>query len=124
MQIIGRITADAKVATLKDSKQVVNFTVAVNDGYKNKSGEWVALTEYFRCAYWRSAKVAPALTKGRLVEITGRPNATAWIGQDGEAKANLNFRAAEIRFHDAARKGTTESPLQNTKENSGDDLPF
>jgi single-strand DNA-binding protein len=64
MNIIGRLTQDAKVSTLPNEKQVVNFSVAVNDSYKNKQGERVQLTEYFNCAYWISPNVAKVLTKG------------------------------------------------------------
>ena len=36
MEITARLTADAKVNTLKDERQVVNFTIAINDSYKPK----------------------------------------------------------------------------------------
>ena len=36
MVLIGRLTKDAVVSQLKDDRQVVNFTLAVNDGYKPK----------------------------------------------------------------------------------------
>ena len=39
MNIIGRLTRDAEVRTLSENKQVVNFSVAVNDSYKAKNGE-------------------------------------------------------------------------------------
>jgi single-strand DNA-binding protein len=37
MNIIGRVTKDAQVRTLSNSKQVVNFSVAINDSYRNQS---------------------------------------------------------------------------------------
>ena len=30
----ARLTGDAKISTLKNDKQVVNFSVAINDSYK------------------------------------------------------------------------------------------
>lgn len=46
MGLIGRLTSDATVFTTKDERKVVNFTVAVNDGYKPKgsSGKLSPLT--------------------------------------------------------------------------------
>ena len=37
--IVGRITQNAKINTLKNDKKVVNFSVAINDSYKTKQGE-------------------------------------------------------------------------------------
>ena len=51
MNIIGRLTRDAEVRTLNNDKQVVNFSVASNESYKNKQGERVEQTTYFDCAY-------------------------------------------------------------------------
>ena len=44
MNITGRLTGDAEVRTTSNGKQVVNFSVAVNDSYKNKQGERVEQT--------------------------------------------------------------------------------
>lgn len=64
MQFNGRLTADAKVNTTPNNRQVVNFDIAINDRYKNKSGDWVTTTTYIRCAYWRSTAVSKILKKG------------------------------------------------------------
>lgn len=70
MNIIGRPTKDAAVHTATNSKQVVNFSVAVNDSYKTKEGERVVQTAYFDCSYWRTPNVTKMLTKGLLVELS------------------------------------------------------
>jgi len=36
MEITGRIVKDASVFKLKENREVVNFTIAVNDSYKPK----------------------------------------------------------------------------------------
>lgn len=126
MQITGRVTADAKVYNVKGDKQVVNFTLAENHGYKNKEGKWVDLTEFYRCAYWFNAKIAKSLKKGRLVELTGRPSASAYTGQDGEARASLNFHTVNIKFHDGLN-GDKPASNQDTdvpEQDPTDDLPF
>ncbi|WP_164066661.1 single-stranded DNA-binding protein, partial [Serratia marcescens] len=77
------LTRDAEVRTTSHDKQVVNFSVATNDSYRNKQGERIEQTTYFDCSYWITAKVAKLLTKGRLVELTGRVSGRAWTGNDG-----------------------------------------
>ena len=119
--IIGRLTKDAEVRTLSNEKQVVNFSVATNESYKNKQGDRIEQTTYFDCAYWISAKVATLLTKGKLVELTGRVSTRAWIGKDGEAHSGLNFHTSQIKLHGGGRKTET---VQVTGEGKTDDLPF
>lgn len=125
MHIIGRVTKDAEVRTLSNSKQVVNFSVATNESYRNKAGERIEQTTYFDCAYWISAKVAGILTKGSLVELTGRVSARAWTGNDGETHAGLNFNTSNIKLHLGGKKFQTAeatTAINNNKE--VEDLPF
>lgn len=130
MNIIGRLTRDAEVRTLSNEKQVVNFSVATNESYKNKQGGRVEQTTYFDCAYWLSANVARLLTKGTLVELTGRVSTRAWIGKDGEAHTGLNFNTSQIKLHGGSRKAETVQATAQTENNSftaqgaNDDLPF
>ncbi len=125
MNIIGRVTKDAEVRTLSNSKQVVNFSVATNDSYRNKTGERVQQTTYFDCAYWINPKVARNLTKGTLVELTGRVSARAWTGNDGEARAGLNFNTAQIKLHGSSKKHEAlQAPTPSSNDEEKDDLPF
>ena len=99
MTIIGRVTRDAEVRSLSNNKSVVSFSVAVNHDYKDKNGTKVTQTEFFDCAYWFSTGVAQYLTKGSLVELAGRVSARAWMGNDGQPKAGLNFNTTDIILH-------------------------
>lgn len=130
MNIIGRLTRDAEVRTLSNEKQVVNFSIATNDSYKNKQGERVEQTTYFNCAYWLSTKIATLLMKGTLVELTGRVSARAWVDKDGEPRSGLNFHTSQIKLHGGGRKSeTVQDTVQAenkrlTAQRTEDDLPF
>ena len=129
MNITGRLTRDAEVRTTSQDKQVVNFSVATNDSYKNKQGERIEQTTYFDCSYWITPNVARLLTKGTLVELTGRVSTRAWTGNDGEPKAGLNFHTSQIKLHGGSRKTETTQATDNNKgkvkaEQTEDDLPF
>ena len=131
MNIIGRITKNAEINTLKNDKQVVNFSVAINDSYKNKQGERVEQTTYYNCSYWISPNVAKILNKGALVELTGRASSSAWIGKDGEIKSGLNFHTSNIKLHGGGTKSITEDKPSSkpkktafSQEETDDDLPF
>lgn len=134
MNITGRVTADAQVRTVSEDSKVVNFSVAVNDSYRKKDGERVELTEYFDCSYWIATGIAEYLTKGMVVELSGRVSARAWKDSDGEAKAGLNFHTSQIKLHGGGSQGETAQTRGKTKKNKAkatvpaqedhDDLPF
>lgn len=127
MEMTARLTGDAKLSTLKNDRQVVNFSVAINDSYKAKSSnEQTRIVTYVQCNYWVNPGIAQYLTKGTLVELQGRVGANAYTSKDGEAKATLTFHVNTIKLHGNA--GTKDEVT--VKENiaailePADDLPF
>ena len=130
MNITGRLTRDAEVRTTSQEKQVVNFSVATNDNYRNRQGERVEQTTYFDCSYWITPNVAKLLTKGTLVELSGRVSTRAWTDNDGVPRAGLNFHTSQIKLHGGGRKAETAQATSQAENNKAtaqgteDDLPF
>lgn len=130
MEITGRITKDAVVNQLKNEREVVNFSLAVNDSYKQKgSNETKKVTTYFNCAYWVSNSIAKYLTKGTLVELYGRIGVDAYVSSQGEPKASLTFHVNNIKLLGRAKysEAMTEANIpvqQNNSNEPSDDLPF
>lgn len=125
MNIIGRITADAKVKTLKDGRELVEFSVAVNRYYKPKGQEQgVNTATYFNCSWWKSTGIAERLRKGSLVEVSGGLTVNAYTDLQGNAKASLNFHVDTISIHHAAKATTPVVPEPAEITEPVDDLPF
>lgn len=130
MEITARVTADAKVNTLKDERQVVNFNVAINDSYKPKdSNEVKKIVTFIQCAYWINPAIAKYLTKGTLVELYGRIGVNAYKDMQGEPKASLTFHVNSVKLHGKGKQSETESniaPLVSASDIKEpiDDLPF
>ena len=137
MELTGRLTADARVSEVKGGKKVVNFNIAINDSYKPKDGERVELTTYVECAYWRNPGIAEYLTKGTLVELSGRMEAGAYINRDGKAVGTLNFHTESIKLVGKSGSAATEKEVQKPAPKAekkqpatagsnpdDDDLPF
>ena len=127
MEMTARLTGDAKLSTLKNDKQVVNFTVAINDNYKAKgSNEITKVVTYVQCDYWVNPGITKYLTKGILVELQGRVGVNAYSSKDVEAKASITFHANTIKLHGSTGvKNTTGieekgEAILDVKE----DLPF
>ena len=91
---------------LKDT--VTNFSVAEN--YRDRSGK--EHVEYYRMAIYgkRGASLAPYLTTGRCMLVTGRVKPGAYIAQKGEKKGEavgyLKMNNARIQFAGGAGKPT------------------
>ncbi len=122
MELVGRIVKDASIVTLKDNRKVVNFTLAVNDYYKQKGSEkGVQTTLFINCSYWISTAISERLTKGSIVELSGRLFLNAYTSHEGEAKASLNCHVNSIKVHSVSKQ--TDAKLKEA-QSAKDDLPF
>ncbi len=123
MNFIGRLTQDAKVKDLKDDRQVVEFSVAVNRYYRPKgSSEPVTQTTYYNCSYWRSIAIASRLKKGALVEMVGGLTVNAYTDLQGNPRASLNFHVDNVTVYNSSKSNAT--PVAAASQEEGDDLPF
>jgi len=124
--VIGRLTADAKIATTKDGRSVVNFTIAQNDRFKVKGSDEVKqVTTYFQCAYWMGTSIAAHLKKGTLVEAVGRIGVNAWQNMEGNVMANPTLHVQFIKLHGSMKgNATTQTASVPATTEPADDLPF
>ncbi len=111
MEITGRLVADATVRAVNADKNVTGFRVAVNRRYKSQ-GEQKEETAFVDCTYWRGDGIAPYLTKGMLVHLSGFMTAEPWVSRDGEAMASLKFRTDEINMLTKSGKQESDKPTQ------------
>ena len=129
MEITGRLTRDAEVKRTKGNRELVAFTVVVNDYYKPKDSEAKEFEEYFNCSYWLSTKIADSLLKGSIVTVTGRVYLNEYEGKDGKHYASLAFHANAIKIlAKGGRKASASTQdaeeVVNTGNITKDDLPF
>ena len=131
MEITGRVTADAVVHKVSNFKQVVNFSIAINDNYKPKdSTELKAVVTYINCSYWLNAKTAEWIKKGALVQLYGRIGLNVYSNHEGKPIGSLTFHTNNIKILAFAKKteqtenGVMSSIAQGKKSEAADDLPF
>ncbi len=126
MEFTGRITTDAKTSVVKGGKEVVNFSIALNDRYKPKgSTESKEFTTYINVAWWMNQAIAKILKKGAIVTISGQIYPRAYSDMEGNPKASINCHANKIKIIHFAKKSTLESiPEKGEIIDPIDDLPF
>lgn len=149
--IIGRVGKDPEVNYVKEDLPVARFSVATNESYKGKDGEWRENTEWHNVVAWRNrAKYCEtAIRKGSLVFIEGKLQTRQWEGQDGNKRYTTEIVADTIRSlekksdGEVAPKESSEKPANtntnnepaekpetsfpenfNPNEDGSDDLPF
>ena len=98
MQIIGNLGKDCMVNTV-NGKNVINFTVAHTEKYKDSQGNQQEKTTWVDCAYWTDrTAVAQYLTKGKQVYVEGQPEARSFQRNDGTPGASLSLRVREVQL--------------------------
>ncbi len=125
MEITGRIVSDAKTNFVKGDKEVVNFTVVVNDRYRPKGAtETKELTTYYNIAWWRGTGIAKLLTKGSIVTVSGRLFTNAYLDLQGNPKASINCNASEIKLLHSKKAELPKEPEPHELSEPIADLPF
>jgi len=131
MLLTGRLTANAEVKAIAGDKQVINFTVAINQKWKNKAGEKKEKTAFVDCAYWRNSGIAEYLTKGAVVEISGWMEAQGYQSKSDGIKARLICTCDTIKLFSLVAKASDPTDSKEKKavttdagSKDDDDLPF
>ncbi|MFN8244584.1 MAG: single-stranded DNA-binding protein [Ferruginibacter sp.] len=98
LQIIGNLGKDCIVKEV-NGKNVINFSVAHTERYKDAQGNQKERTTWVECAYWTDrTAVAQYLTKGRTVYAEGAPEADAYTNKEGQAAATLRMRVQTVQL--------------------------
>ena len=98
LQVIGNLGKDAIVNNV-NGKNVINFTVAHTEKFKDAQGNQKDKTIWVDCAYWTDrTAVAPYLKKGTQVYVEGQPDVRTYTTQDGRNGATLSLRIASVQL--------------------------
>lgn len=129
MEISGRIVKDAVTAKVSNGREVVNFSIAVNDSYRPKgAGELKKIVTYIDCSYWMGSKMAQWLKKGAMVELFGRIGLNVYTNAEGKALGSLTFHTSNIKilvFPKAENISAVSAVQKKSKvKDQPDDLPF
>jgi single-strand DNA-binding protein len=141
LQIIGNLGKDCIVKEV-NGKNVINFSVAHTEKFKDSTGTPRERTTWVECAYWTDrTAISPYLKKGQLVFAEGSPEADGYMNKDNQASATLRMRVREIQLLGGRtdNSGNANSGSSASDSNSGsnakmpatadmgepaDDLPF
>jgi len=138
-QVIGHLGRDAEV-NIHGNKQVINFSVAHTEKYKDSSGTMINKTVWVKCAWWTDkTSIAQYLKKGTQVYVEGQPGVNMWRdNSSGENKSELTLRVHQVQLLGGKKEeGQPNSqqpaqpqnnvgyqPVSDIPQDNFDDLPF
>lgn len=142
--LIGNLGGDPEIRHLENGTTVGRFSVATNENYKDKDGNWQTLTEWHNVVVWRelAERAEKHLKKGMQVYVDGKISYRKYTGQDGTERNVTDIVANNFRILEKREGGSGDSRFPTTEPTrmaesamptadavatapaSGDDLPF
>ncbi len=125
--LYGNLTRDPELKALPSGSNVVNFGLATNRTYKDKSGAKQEATEFHNIvAFGRTAEViAQYMKKGRPIFVEGRIQTRSWEGkEDGKKQYRTEIVVDNFQFGADAKGGSGaqhNAPAEDGSASGGKD---
>lgn len=124
LQVIGHLGKDANSNTV-NGKNVINFSVAHTEKFRDAQGNQKDRTIWVECAYWTDRTgVLPYLKKGTLVFAEGSPEVRNYTTKDGNHGSSLTMRISSVQLLGGRNEGQNEYGGGATADNSGREQPM
>jgi single-strand DNA-binding protein len=97
--LLGNAGQDAEVRSTSAGKSVANFSLAINQSFRDKNDGNVQRVEWVRCAAWgKLATIAERfVTKGKHVYVEGRLQTRRFEDREGSPKTVTEVVVASLR---------------------------
>jgi len=140
--LIGNLGKDPEVRYLEGGVAVARFSIATNESYKDKSGNWQTQTEWHDITCWRglAERAEKQLKKGMQVYVEGKLKHRKYQDKEGIERYVTDIVADVIRILERrdSRPGgqdqnyhsvesvqdTNASTSSAGEQQADDDLPF
>jgi len=99
VSLIGNLTRDAELRYTPSGAAVTRFSVAVNERYRDRSGQDQERTHYVDVNVWRDlAEGCAELAKGDPVFVIGRLVNDSWTDRDGNRRFTTRIEGSRVEF--------------------------
>lgn len=137
--LIGNLGKDPEMRYLEGNVAVAKFSVATNENYKDKNGEWQTNTEWHDVVAWRglAERAEKLFHKGSQVFVEGKLTHRKYQDKEGNDRYVTEVVANTLRLLDRRDSktegdfGTSTEPSQSSGpatsgggQQADDDLPF
>jgi len=113
--LIGNVTRDVELKYIPSGSAVADIGLAINEKYKDKSGEAQESTVFVDVVAWgNQAEICSSyLQKGSLVMVEGSLQLDQWQTKEGEKRSKIRVKAMRVQFMDSKPKGARAEPQQD-----------
>ena len=118
--LIGNLGKDPEIRRLESGAAVARFSLATNENYKDKSGEWQTQTDWHDVVLWRNLaeRAESSLKKGYMIYLEGKLTTRSWEDQEGNKRRTTEVVGSYFR------NLTKKEGMSGGDEHEEDDLPF
>lgn len=97
--LVGNLGRDPEIRHLESGAVVGKFSIATNESYKDKTGEWKTLTEWHEIVVWRglAERAERDLKKGGLCYIEGKITHRKYTDKEGNERNFTEVVASMLR---------------------------
>lgn len=98
VSLIGRLGAQPEVVTLDSGRTLARFSLATNESYKNKEGEWQESTQWHNITAWGKTAdlIGKLLNKGQEVVVEGKLVNNTYETKEGEKRYGTTIEVNEF----------------------------
>ncbi|MGB0167543.1 MAG: single-stranded DNA-binding protein [Luteibaculum sp.] len=132
--LVGNLGKDPEIRTLSNGSKVAKFSLATNENYKGKDGNWNERTEWHNITAWRNLaeRAENTLTKGTQIYVEGKLRTSSYE-KDGSTRYITEVEAEyfTILGNRNQEGGTTQKSTMEKEPvaagdqgDESDDLPF
>lgn len=127
---IGRLGSDPELKLTPNGNSVVNISMAIDESYKDQSGQHQSRTEWIRLVLWsRMAEILNQYCrKGSQIFVEGSLQTREWQDKTGNKRYVTEVIVRNLQLLAGKQDGGTPSVYQQTTPPSTDqienDMPF
>ncbi|HLV42476.1 MAG TPA: single-stranded DNA-binding protein [Brumimicrobium sp.] len=98
VSLIGNLGADPAITQFGDKNSVARFSVATNESFKDKKGEWVTNTTWHNIVAWgKTAELCEQLLKkGSEIVLEGKLVNDSYETKEGEKRFKTEITLREF----------------------------
>ncbi|NNE28835.1 MAG: single-stranded DNA-binding protein [Saprospiraceae bacterium] len=143
--LIGNLGQDPEIRHLENGASVARFSVATNENYRDRDGNWQTITDWHDVVAWRNLaeRAEKNLKKGMTIYVEGKLKHRKWQDKEGNNRKTTEVVADYFRIlskregTEGSQQGqgnwpsTAQEPAQTTYSSTpdtggggADDLPF
>lgn len=125
--LVGNVGRDAEIRTTTTGNPVLNVTVATNERFQDRNGEYKERTDWHRVVLWgdRASDLVEQLRSGRRVFVEGQLKTRSWQNSMGEKRYRTEVVASKLTVLDHGKQPLERSQSDAQRQDfNDDDIPF